>query len=183
MYEKYSRQLFEMFLHRDDVKMFSQDFEELSSRLGPIDESDAFNWTQFRMESNEDAQKLYLKAMELGEKALEENVNKLLGGEVEKKSSSNVESKQKGSLLNPSLLRDSDGRMWSGVILNTDMVQKTMPGNRVGTHRALVVIGNLRGTAGFGMGKGKTTGDALNAAFRLVIITFLLIVFLLILFA
>ena len=41
-----------------------------------------------------------------------------------------------------------------------------MPGNRVLTHRALVVIGNLRGAAGFGMGKGQTPPDAINAAFR-----------------
>ena len=64
------------------------------------------------------------------------------------------------------MLRDKEGRLWSGVVLNTDMVQKTMPGNRVGTHRALVVVGKMRGSAGYGMGKGKTSGDAINAAFR-----------------
>jgi hypothetical protein len=72
------------------------------------------------------------------------------------------------SLEDPSSLMDRDGRMWSGAILDTDMVQKTMPGNRVNSHRALVVVGNMRGAAGFGMGKGKTTGDAVNAAFRCV---------------
>jgi small subunit ribosomal protein S5 len=46
------------------------------------------------------------------------------------------------------------------------MVQKTMPGNRVGTHRALVCIGNGQGAGGFGMGKGQTPPDAINAAFR-----------------
>ena len=70
------------------------------------------------------------------------------------------------SLEDPTNLKDKDGRLWSGAILDTDMVQKTMPGGRVGTHRALVVVGNLRGAAGFGMGKGKTGGDAVNAAFR-----------------
>ena len=65
----------------------------------------------------------------------------------------------------PNLI-DRDGHVWSGCILDTDMVQKTMPGNRVSTHRALVVIGNLRGAAGFGMGKGQAPADALNAAFR-----------------
>jgi hypothetical protein len=34
------------------------------------------------------------------------------------------------SLEDPSVLRDKSGQYWSGVILNTDMVQKTMPGNR-----------------------------------------------------
>lgn len=119
------------------------------------------------METNDDVERLYLKAAELGEKAIEKNVNSALG-ETADITSSSFEAK-KTTLLNPSILRDADGRMWSGVILDTDMVQKTMPGNRVGTHRALVAIGNLRGTAGFGMGKGKTSGDALNSAFRLVL--------------
>ena len=42
-----------------------------------------------------------------------------------------------------------------------------MPGNRVGTHRALMVIGNRQGAAGFGMGKGQTPVDAVNAAIGL----------------
>ncbi len=61
---------------------------------------------------------------------------------------------------------DRDGHTWSGAILNTDMVQKTMPGNRVSTHRALVVIGNMRGAAGFGMGKADSPALAVDAAFR-----------------
>ncbi|KAJ1430395.1 hypothetical protein B484DRAFT_297858, partial [Ochromonadaceae sp. CCMP2298] len=55
---------------------------------------------------------------------------------------------------------------WSACVLDTDMVQKTMPGNRVNSHRALVVVGNLRGAAGYGMGKGKTGQDAVAAACR-----------------
>ena len=70
------------------------------------------------------------------------------------------------SLEDPSQRIDRDGHMWSGAILNTDMVQKTMPGNRVSTHRALVVIGNMRGAAGFGMGKAATPALAIDAAFR-----------------
>ena len=37
---------------------------------------------------------------------------------------------------------------------------------RIRTHRALVVIGNFKGTAGYGSGKGKQAKDALEAAFR-----------------
>ncbi len=66
----------------------------------------------------------------------------------------------------PTVLKDRDGNFWSGVILNTDMVQRVTPGDRVGSHRVLVVVGNLRGAAGFGMGKGKTPADALKGAFR-----------------
>jgi ribosomal protein S5 len=29
-----------------------------------------------------------------------------------------------------------------------------------------VVVGNLKGAAGYGMGKGKTSKDAINSAFR-----------------
>jgi ribosomal protein S5 len=86
-------------------------------------------------------------------------------GIVIKGGSSSAE-KSGASLESPTMLRDKEGRLWSGVVLDTDMVQKSMPGQRVGTHRALVVVGNMRGSAGYGMGKGKTSGDAVNAAFR-----------------
>ena len=70
------------------------------------------------------------------------------------------------SLEDPAILQDQDGFCWSGVILNTDMVQHTMAGGRVLSHRALVCVGNLKGAAGFGMGKGKTGQDAVTGAFR-----------------
>eukprot|EP01041_Mallomonas_annulata_P002521 gene2521-4903_t len=63
-------------------------------------------------------------------------------------------------------LVDNSGRVWSGVILDSDITQKTMPGNRVSSKRVLVCVGNMRGAGGFGMGKGKTAALALNAAFR-----------------
>lgn len=72
------------------------------------------------------------------------------------------------SLEDPLMLRGKDGNCWSGVVLDNDTTQKTMPGGRVMTHRCLVVVGNLRGTAGFGKGKGQNPDDALNAAFRYV---------------
>jgi small subunit ribosomal protein S5 len=70
------------------------------------------------------------------------------------------------SLENPEKLVDSDGHVWAGAILDTDMTQKTMPGNRIATHRVLVVVGNLKGAAGFGVGKGKNPQEAVNSAFR-----------------
>lgn len=63
-------------------------------------------------------------------------------------------------------LVDSDGRPWSGIILDNDTTQKVMPGNRIMTYRVLVMIGNLRGAGGFGMGKGSTPDKATAAAFR-----------------
>ena len=63
-------------------------------------------------------------------------------------------------------LVDDSGRPWSGVILHMDVVQRILPQNRINAHRALVAVGNLRGVAGFGSGKGRTPMDATNAAFR-----------------
>lgn len=39
-------------------------------------------------------------------------------------------------------------------------------GNRVLSYRSLVVIGNMRGAAGFGMGKAPTADKSIEAAFR-----------------
>lgn len=66
--------------------------------------------------------------------------------------------------FDPVTRTDRDGRVWSSAILNADVVQKTMPGGRVNTHRALVVIGNMRGSAGYGMGKAQTPADAVTNA-------------------
>lgn len=63
-------------------------------------------------------------------------------------------------------MMDTSGNSWSMIVLNTDTTQKTLPGGRTVTHRALVMMGNLKGSGGFGMGKGKTPADALTAACR-----------------
>lgn len=171
-----NQRLFEIFLQREDMLQFSKDFKELSALYGAPDSKDPFNWTQFRMETNDQAAELYMKAKELGDKAIESQVNAILGESGKSgvdigdgiviQGNGASEKEGQNSLESPTMLRDKEGRLWSGVVLNTDMVQKTMPGNRVGTHRALVVVGNMRGSAGYGMGKGKTSGDAINAAFR-----------------
>lgn len=69
------------------------------------------------------------------------------------------------SLDGPDLI-DDNGQAWSGVIIDSDMTQKTMPGQRIGTYRALVCVGNCKGTAGMGMGKGAGAREAIEAAFR-----------------
>ena len=170
--------LFELFLQKTDMRRFSKGFKEIISLLGNANESDPFDWSQFKIETSDDVRKLQTETKRLESLKVSELEKKILGpdSKVVKKSEKNkndknliikAESSEEKdvniSLEDPTLLKDKDGNVWSGVILNTDMVQKTMPGNRVNSHRALVVVGNLRGAAGYGMGKGKTSGDALNA--------------------
>jgi hypothetical protein len=78
---------------------------------------------------------------------------------------------EQGNVLNLTTNSDGDmvdtsGNIWSMLVINTDTTQKTMPGNRVLSHRTLVMMGNLKGSGGFGMGKGKTPADSLTAACR-----------------
>ncbi len=61
---------------------------------------------------------------------------------------------------------DKSGTVWSLLVVDTDTVQKTLAGGRFVSHRALVVMGNLKGSAGFGMGKGKDIPQAMSAAIR-----------------
>lgn len=70
------------------------------------------------------------------------------------------------SSLDVDNLKGPDGFTWSGVILDSDVTQKSMPGNRVMSHRALVMVGNMRGTGGYGVGKAKGPKEAVDAAFR-----------------
>lgn len=168
--------LFELFLQRDDIQTFVADFREMEAFFGKPTESDPFDWSQFKIEDGDDIIRLQQEIQRLDAVGVD-NLDPSAAAKA-KKSAKRVpdgkivlvdtegESKVAVSLEDPSSLIDKDGRMWSGAILDTDMVQKTMPGNRVNTHRALVVVGNMRGAAGFGMGKGKTTADAVNSAFR-----------------
>lgn len=61
---------------------------------------------------------------------------------------------------------DKSGSVWSLLVVDTDTVQKTLAGGRFVSHRALVVMGNLKGSAGFGVGKGKDVPQAMAAAVR-----------------
>jgi hypothetical protein len=67
-------------------------------------------------------------------------------------------------------LIDKEGRLWSGCIIDNDMVQHTLPGGRVASHRALVAVGNGRGSGGYGIGKGSSPVVAVNNAFRFILI-------------
>ncbi|MGB4191438.1 MAG: hypothetical protein WBJ81_02675, partial [Rickettsiales bacterium] len=89
---------------------------------------------------------------------------------------------EQGNLLNLTTNADGDmvdtsGNIWSMLVINTDTTQKTMPGNRVLSHRTLVMMGNLKGTGGFGMGKGKTPADSLTAACRYAFASIIMILF------
>lgn len=176
-----TKRLFELFLQREDMTQFVGDFREMTAFFGAANDEDPFDWSQFKIDSGEDITRLQ-EAMEQADRdaALYASVGpdgqlreKNLKGKVMGEDPGSVmikpseeDEEVEVSLEDPSQLKDRDGRVWSGCILNTDTVQKTMPGNRVLTHRALVVVGNLRGAAGFGMGKGQTPPDAINAAFR-----------------
>lgn len=161
--------LFELFLQRDDMASFCADFKDMNAFFGEKNESNPFDWSQFRIETGDDIDRLTADMREHEKQSFSLN-----NGNITRKSDSktiviNEVDGDKGtviSLEDPLQLKDKEGRLWSGAILNTDTVQKPMPGNRVNSHRALVVVGNMKGACGFGMGKGKTGGDAVNAAFR-----------------
>ena len=184
-----TKRLFELFLQRQDMMAFSEGFNEMIALYGEPNEGDKYDWSQFSIETDKDLKSMMGEIEKLDKEALEPVSKKELkrrerearlkedsGETIDDKEKDNKKIVIKGengdeedevvSLEDPSQLTDKDGRLWSGVILNTDIVQKTTPGNRVNSNRALVMIGNLRGAGGFGMGKGKTPNDAINSAFR-----------------
>jgi ribosomal protein S5 len=170
-----------LFVQREEMGRYTSDFGEIASLLGKADEGSAFDWSQFDLDTERDLEKLSGEMERADKEAVEQLVRQSTGrgssaagmGGVEggvTVSGSDVvikdaeEKKVQGG--RPGEIRDAEGNLWSACVLDTDMVQKTMPGNRVNTHRALVVVGNLRGAAGYGMGKGKTGQDAVSAACR-----------------
>jgi len=154
----------------------------LKTFLGPVNENDAFDWSKFSAENEDDIEYLKKESKKIQLRNAQALLEKIKGKDRRdfgKKGEENAEGNNGDipiededgqvatiSLLDPDQLQDREGNVWSGVILHEDMVQKTMPGNRVLSHRALVMIGNFRGAGGFGKGKGQTPEDALNAAFR-----------------
>lgn len=173
------KRLFDLFLQRDDMARFVADFKDMEALLGPADESDEFDWSTYRVENGEDLDRQIAALRNAEVEGERQFIDKAQGkgkgskskkghditviGDDGKENRIKLDEKY---IDNPYDLTDKDGRVWSGVILDTDMVQKTMPGNRMSSHRALVSIGNFRGAGGFGMGKGKTSTDAINSAFR-----------------
>jgi hypothetical protein len=61
---------------------------------------------------------------------------------------------------------DRDGRLWSGVLCSLDMIHRYARGQRTENYRAFVVIGNGRGSAGYGVSKSQTEEVAINGAAR-----------------
>jgi small subunit ribosomal protein S5 len=164
--------LFELYIQREDLASFVHDFRATEAFFGPANENDPFDWSQFRIEEWEDIVKIQTQMKE-SDDAYMANPEEATGLKKKKKGKKEIvvagegeEEDERVNLEDINELKDRDGRLWSGAILDTDQVQKTMPGGRKMSHRALVVVGNLRGVAGFGMGKALTTGDAVNAAFR-----------------
>lgn len=198
--------LFELYIQRDDMLAFFEDYQDFAAAYGAPDESDPYDWSKFDMSQDEDVGRL-LDALKQREKDLEINpylVNKkvkvqdymkpsdadldeedeldeqssIVRDELEAKfddenttfGNEEVQEKDKKSKNNLSdesmQFIDPDGRVWSGIIVDQDTVQKTLPGQRVISYRALVVIGNGRGVGGFGTGKAKAPNAAVAAAFR-----------------
>ena len=248
--------LFELYLQREDMLVFSRGFDDLEAVHGGRKVSDAFDWTQFMIAADEDMRRLE-KALEDDESArmaklikdsganmkykkyenrqkdkvnaaeieaiykmkdefekeydtvevpedfdmdarnkeimdymgldedggeseanvdpnpdprvgAREDTNKLLEDEDEEDARIKRENEDQDvrRAKDRQRLIDEEGRMWEGLIIDTDTVQHTIPRGRYLQHRALVAIGNLEGAAGFGMGKGKEPADALAAAFR-----------------
>ncbi len=50
--------LFMLFIQRDDMQKFSHDFKELTTLFGEPDTNDAFNWSQFKIETPTDTERL-----------------------------------------------------------------------------------------------------------------------------
>lgn len=194
--------LFELFMQREDMDAFSKDFRALETQLGPMDEDDPFDWSQFRMDSEEEVLKLEKAMQELegrGGKPSKgarperaevparpaqvpvqlDEADTLFADEEETYEGLATTSSQarrvrmrdaatgeERMVEDHRQLRDQDEHLWSGVILNNDTTQKITPGVRILSFRTLVVVGNGRGTAGFGKGKGLTADLSLASAFR-----------------
>jgi hypothetical protein len=140
-----------------DDKSLDEYVEKASSAMpiSPVAD-DPFPQSKYAVDDLEDDEELFKKRGKRG--AREDDIVI---------SRSDGEGDERISLLDPSSLIDRDGRPWSGIILHTDTTQKVLPGQRVMSYRALVMIGNLRGAGGYGVGKGATADKAIESAFRL----------------
>ena len=154
------QRLFSLFVQREDMREFSHDFKEFEDALGSANDEDLLNWSRFSLVKPDDIEDVdaFVK-----ERAEEES------GVASKKQEVNAEEKEQAlSLEDPLNFVDPDGRPWYGILVDTDSTQKPMALNRLMSDRCLIVIGNLKGSAGFGMGKGPSPDEALKRAFRYV---------------
>ena len=228
--ESSSNRLFTLFLQRDDMNSFLDEFQELQSALGNPDAEDKFNWSRFSMATPDDEYELEEQAKmeefheknkeqlalsasfrqymakdddeeedtdedsgensgssigskgDVGSKAGEEDEEDEIekfrrirepdedGVRQKKYAKRNVKIRQTDGndidLEDVDSLTDKDGHTWGGFVVDTDVVQKVTPGNRIMRYRTLVVVGNLRGSCGFGVGKAEEIQMATKYAFR-----------------
>jgi small subunit ribosomal protein S5 len=246
--ETLKQQLFEIFIQQEEYQKFSKNFASLENLFGVRQENDSFHWSNFRIEDDEDMNKVYAKSKVVMDNDNEDGVDVSDGSkenkdfnsvtsagktiiqvndnvdfdefmdthilptcDVRENSKENYDSEQldinqqmkrpleeegdehevspdhsiaergaeddhvhhndddqSGDPVDRLELIDKEGRLWSGCIIDNDMVQHTLPGGRVASHRALVAVGNGRGSGGYGIGKGSSPVVAVNNAFRLV---------------
>lgn len=175
------KRLFDIFVTRQDMKKFSYDFDDMSMAFGDSSGKDPYNWNSFNADSVESLQALQddLRSYSNVDKAQRDDAQKKREDRINAIAAKKVNSKKKSISIEDAKgndrgelnfdaveVMDYDGHAWSGLIIDEDTNQKVMPGGRMLSHRCLVVIGNLRGAGGFGMGKGETQSLALEAAFR-----------------
>lgn len=162
---------------------------------GPQDDNDPFNWSQFKMNFDDDLDALEAdiaaddeKAPRLTNQSSEENsvkdfdFAKFAAEEAEMDADGETSGEERPRRIkftdiesgeeklvpieDHKLLKDEEGHLWAGFIIHNDTTQKITPGVRILSFRTLVVVGNGRGTAGFGKGKGLTADLSLASAFR-----------------
>jgi hypothetical protein len=175
-YNEVTQKLFEMFLHRQDMKKFAHDFDDMSAVFGEGLEDDNYAWNQYEGETGEDMDRLNKDLRSFNnfhaeQKALKEKEKERKRAEKDARRGKvpivDSEGKDRTTLsFDPATVMDFDGHSWSGLIINEDTTQKITPGGRIMSHRCLVMIGNLRGVGGYGMGKGETAALALESGFR-----------------
>ena len=97
--------LFELFLQRDDMLTFSKDFNEMQSTFGPIDEKDPFNWSQFKINTGSDLEKIWNQVQEADREATREAGLRMREW---KKPSKEVKADEKAAALEESMANEED---------------------------------------------------------------------------
>lgn len=191
-----TQRLFELFIQTEDMRKFSYDFADLEATLGPAatNPEDITRWNSFYIDNEfvefdaalkkfqpepditrKPAPKIVRKSkLGRGDQDIdfysdsentivdEEAEQALFGQEIQDLPEEDSEKKEVAT----ELMKDHDGHLWHTVIVHDDTTQNVTSEERVMSYRVLIVIGNLRGAGGYGMGKGTTARLALNSAFR-----------------
>ena len=178
------------------MESFTNDFKELQALYGPQDDKDPYNWSQFKMNTDDDLDALEAEIADAEGKSRHSKLRKsseeriVQDFDVAEYATEEADMDAEGDasaddrprrikftdidsgeeklvpIEDHKLLRDDEGHLWAGFIIHNDTTQKITPGVRILSFRTLVVVGNGRGTAGFGKGKGLTADLSLASAFR-----------------